>query len=1370
MEGGLARHVHTAPPQLTDPEVLSEVPSLTGDGDGRDPRDGFNDAGQGRAHDGADDPRLPRASEGSVHARRRPRQSGILRWDDGGGGGYDACFADEQVVHIDDEEARQPRRSVFAWSVAASEEYEYEHESEDDHEGREREWERERHTRPPLSRPGGRRGDGGDVGGDDDGDVAPSALPRFSTAKRRPRVSFSANVPDDDAHHERPRRRLSVPRLSTASTTRGDDGEAGVYARAPRVSVAATLGSNRAVGGGAAAEYRVRRRDARASTTSSRRSKKPTFSLAYKPPESVHGRGSIGIPESTIEGAMSTQYTLSDQWDASSSSADDVSVLKGASDEDGVEEGHAGGGEGDESEGGGGEGDKVAEKREALARRKRREAALVEAVPDPKDADDDAHVVTRIEWSYQNLDRVPPGLKDKMRLHLRSLDVSHNRLLKLPSNLALFDCLVELDASHNRLERVPPALGRCKKLEVLKLHDNELRKLGMWVTELTALKRLHVYNNPLVDPPTEVADLGVDHVREYLRALKVIAGWNPDDKTEFNRHSGETKGLEIRHVLFKSSFFARFTELTRVDVSGARLPSLPTTLVTCHGLVELNADENALTALPDLRACAKLARLSASRCRLTKLPGWVGGCGRLVELDVSSNRIVGPLPSLRACRALKTLRLDRNAIRELPRLPSGLTRLFATGNNLDEISHLTDAVDLTELDLERNKVPGLPDDFADLHRLEVINVCKNLIRTLDVPGMPRRAPKLRVFKFSHNPLGDIPWWITDVQKSALEEAFLTEVGVIWELRQMADYLRQLDLSSRAMLHSPALYPHFVNLTNLKLSSNSLAFLPASLSDLVGMRYLHLDENFITFLPDLSRMTRLKDLRVQGNRLAILTPSIRNLAELESLYVGRNPLSELPDLTACVALKTLWMTNCQFTSLPVHIAEIPKLANFYAEGNPLVFPDPALYEKGGNDALLQHMRNIVEHAKEQAELKRFREEKAEEKKAREAARAVARLERQKKQKKRPDSRAPRVSHPPPRRTSVSSSDGSGVDDGDGVFLQRWHRYSSGGSSASSSRRGSCSDGSDDKDKDSGGAGTSGLGRILWRRVRRMVIDEKHEREAADKSGALDNDMFLRAKELKTSIRVVNAKEELAHIESDVQLAASLASDADERLVALVQEITVLREKMAKQRAIMAEYMSINEDYLKEMQVKLRALKKELRAAVAEKEEADKSVGVHRRRAEEKAAEVASLEAEAEDIAQQQRESAEAKLMEKMRQRRDEVEAIRRNAEEGAVAMEKALEESQMSLADRSALAREGLHGQADREREHRDRMGAKAAMLGVHQGTGMAKGTDSEVQEATKAWGRLRINQSLGLFGKTMRGSRASITSAGQGDAGDDQGL
>jgi Leucine-rich repeat (LRR) protein len=151
-------------------------------------------------------------------------------------------------------------------------------------------------------------------------------------------------------------------------------------------------------------------------------------------------------------------------------------------------------------------------------------------------------------------------------------------------------------------------------------------------------------------------------------------------------------------------------------------------------LVELVVDDNGLTTLPDLRACAKLSRVSCGRCRLSQLPAWLGACARLVELDASSNKIASPLPSLRGCRSLKTLQLRRNAIRELPRLPSGLTRLLASGNNLDGIATVTDCSDLVELDLERNKLVGLPDDLADLHRLEIINVSKNLLRSIEVGG------------------------------------------------------------------------------------------------------------------------------------------------------------------------------------------------------------------------------------------------------------------------------------------------------------------------------------------------------------------------------------------------------------------------------------------------------------------------------------------------------------------------------------------------------------------------------------------------------------------------------------------------------------
>jgi Leucine-rich repeat (LRR) protein len=56
------------------------------------------------------------------------------------------------------------------------------------------------------------------------------------------------------------------------------------------------------------------------------------------------------------------------------------------------------------------------------------------------------------------------------------------------------------------------ALGHCKKLEVLQLHGNRLRKLGTWVVELPLLRRLYVYDNPMIDPPAEVGASTFLHV------------------------------------------------------------------------------------------------------------------------------------------------------------------------------------------------------------------------------------------------------------------------------------------------------------------------------------------------------------------------------------------------------------------------------------------------------------------------------------------------------------------------------------------------------------------------------------------------------------------------------------------------------------------------------------------------------------------------------------------------------------------------------------------------------------------------------------------------------------------------------------------
>ena len=296
-----------------------------------------------------------------------------------------------------------------------------------------------------------------------------------------------------------------------------------------------------------------------------------------------------------------------------------------------------------------------------------KEKALCDAVPRRDPSDPNAPRITKIVWSFQNLKRVPPGfirLKG-VRDGLESLDLSMNILTKAPSNLARCERLVELDLSHNRLTRLPPALARCKRLHSLAVNGNQIKKLGTWIVDLPDLRVVRLHDNPMIDPPPEVSSLGADRIREYLRAMQAVKRWDPERVVGFNRGGCEyskaelsahfrdkyvseaeaerarldalarsvpSNGTELRHAVFKPAFFRRFTRLTRVDVSGARLESLPGSMAECEFLTTLEADGNRLGgdgALPDLGGLKLLKSLSLRRCELKALPEWIARCGAL---------------------------------------------------------------------------------------------------------------------------------------------------------------------------------------------------------------------------------------------------------------------------------------------------------------------------------------------------------------------------------------------------------------------------------------------------------------------------------------------------------------------------------------------------------------------------------------------------------------------------------------------------------------------------------------------------------------------------------------------------------------------
>ena len=987
-----------------------------------------------------------------------------------------------------------------------------------------------------------------------------------------------------------------------------------------------------------------------------------------------------------------------------------------------------------------------------------KEKALVDAVPAPDPSDPNAPVITTIVWSFQNLKRVPPGFLrlPGMRERLESLDLSRNILAKVPSNLARCERLVELDLSHNRLTKLPPALARCKRLHSLAVNGNEIKKLGTWIVDLPDLRVVRLHDNPMSDPPAEVSALGVDRIREYLRAMKSVKGWDPERVVGFHRggcdyaaaelslhfreeyelaeeaervrvnalaRSVTSDGVELRHAVFKPAFFQRFSRLTVVDVNGARLGSLPGSLATCVFLTSLEADGNRLGgdgSLPDLCGLKRLKRLSLRRCELKALPEWIARCGALEELFVAENAIVSPMPSLDACVSLQTLDVSDNSLRTLPNLPKSMKHLFASGNKIDEIPTVTKCCAVLEtLDVERNKITALPNDLAGLARLVKINVRKNLLRDVDPPCMNRRASSLRSFRFSGNPLGAVPWWLPDVADDALEDVFVNERRAVLDLLEIPGYHTAVDLGNRGLLHVPALLPHLPNLTQLTLSHNSLGFLPSHLSDLVHMRGLRLDHNFLTFLPDLSKMKRLKELRVDNNRLQVLSPWVCKLTELESLYIGRNPIDKLPEaIVNCVKLRTLWMAECRFVMLPLTLADVPKLENFYAEGNPLKFPEPSVYEEGGNNAVLGYIRSIAQNEREQREMEKARKEKAERAAARKAAKAKARWG------------VIALSRGIAKVDDVSD-DSSDEDDAGSKSGRRKSRKK--------------------KAKEDTG---SAMGRLLWRRVRAVVLDDGKRREEVEHGAAVNHDMLLRARAVTRSIKVTNAEEEMAEIVTGLEIAKVERDRADAHLTSCVDDVKGKRKKCEDQRELMRKYVSINGDVLKEMQFKLRDSKAVLVDAVAWKERVDADVAARERalRAVEK--ELDEAHAAKLVVKEEQAKRAQAKLEAKMLRKAEEAGVVRRQASQGSELrkqVEAEVSGGGLSLLGGNKGGRADKRDEAKRAAEMAKAGSGKGAALTYMNEMGMEKGDEATAKAASKAWAKMQMLNRLGVFSNQNKG-------------------
>lgn len=506
------------------------------------------------------------------------------------------------------------------------------------------------------------------------------------------------------------------------------------------------------------------------------------------------------------------------------------------------------------------------------------------------------------------------------------------------------DEVKSLDLSHLGLERLPDEVRAFRQLLILELVNNRLRSLPTWLVELESLAHLTLARNRLPLPRTGRA------VRGHLRRTRTLP--DVDRRVRFSlfmgdlvqaRSEGDVPALERALDDADPSIRAQ----AELALAGARpSPLVPGRRVHLCGVPrqrrrselrrELEAAGLAVAGSLDEADVVLVARHPRQR---TRVPA-SGGRPIAVEADL-------PVPphdarELARCLAASQVHTEpaerRRARvrfhREAPPPLWSFVQGFAPGLDIHDEERLARRIrvltrsgelDARTLAEELHRYTGrattfLIEEGGPRTRELLAKHLKDRKLGLGWKGLRRLPPEV----------GDF----AEVIELQLEGNQLTslpeEVGDLF-------CLHALSLSHNPLRALPVGFARLNQLRRLFCSDTKLT--PASsepLFALTGLTTLSLEHCDLKELPaDIGQLTRLETLYIGGNGLTTLPASLARLQGLTTLHMTFSDLETVPPVILELrALKTLWLEHCALRELPADIARLQELETLVVWGNAL----------------------------------------------------------------------------------------------------------------------------------------------------------------------------------------------------------------------------------------------------------------------------------------------------------------------------------------------------------------------------------------------------------------------------------------------------
>lgn len=545
--------------------------------------------------------------------------------------------------------------------------------------------------------------------------------------------------------------------------------------------------------------------------------------------------------------------------------------------------------------------------------------------------------------------------------YIRSLNLSGNKIKKLPAEFGSLVQLNALELSHNMLADIPPSVSKLKKLKSLNLAGNNFTTLNDELQYLDALEELNMSGNLLQAIPPPIV---------LMRGLK---------KAMFNQNSITTMAVQppqvtqadlwhpFIHELSGKNMFCNVLTKEKVEFveaySGAGIEKLKALhefqpkkkknknyakrkfwLSVC-GVNEFDVSEDEL--------CNIYYRNNVEGSTQWDMPKEVNNwwqCQALEVLECNNNMIKDIATSLCEVTTLKRLSLFDNKLKDMPKTFGQLVNLEfldVHNNDLRLIpSSVVDCTDVKQLRMSGNQLVRLPDLLGTLPALEILDVTSN--RMSSIPFSLGYTKTLKELHCQENPMTDPP----------MEETAKGLESFKWYLRQRLMMDKQgmppaMGYHPLSVMHEViSLEPEFYSELNsqiriasdytenggrgyLNLQLMGLADIPGAVFRMgKKCRKLRLDFNDHLRVSHItSDLSALRLLSMKGCKMPYLPPTISHLRRISQFVLQDNVLETLPQtFTKLRSLTLLDLTNNLLYDVPKGFSALANMKTLVLEGN------------------------------------------------------------------------------------------------------------------------------------------------------------------------------------------------------------------------------------------------------------------------------------------------------------------------------------------------------------------------------------------------------------------------------------------------------